>query len=258
MSIYQHFREEEKGFIDQVLGWKQDVEFKYAPKLTYFLDPRQQHIVHSIIGNTGEVKAVFEGGTNESERKRALIYPDYLTPAIEDFELVLLDVGYPSKFVLLSHGDVLGSLMGLGIKREVIGDILASKERIQLITSKEMKDFLIMNFIQAGKAKVNLTEEKWGNVIQPENKWAEKNVLVSSLRLDTVLASAINISRQKAQLLIQGGKVKVNFRQEEKTSFELDQGDMISVRGHGRMRVGELSGMTKKEKIRLNFYFLQS
>ncbi|MBM7578425.1 YlmH family RNA-binding protein [Jeotgalibacillus terrae] len=258
MTVYQHFREEEKGFIDQVLDWKQDVEFKYAPRLTHFLDPRQQFIIQSIIGSAGEIKASFDGGTDESERKRAFIYPEYLTPSEEDFELSLLDVGFPSKFVQLTHGDILGSLMGLGIKREALGDILAAKDSIQIITSKDMKDFLMMNFIQAGKAKVNVTEERWENIIQPENRWSEKNVLVSSMRLDTVIASSLNLSRQKAQLLIQGGRVKVNFRQEEKTSFELDQGDMISVRGHGRMRVGERSGLTKKEKIRLNFYFLQS
>lgn len=258
MSVYQHFREEERGFIDQVMDWQQDVEMKYAPRLTIFLDPRQQHIMQAMIGSSGDIKVAFEGGPSESERKRALIYPDYLSPEQGDFELVLLDIGFPSKFVQLSHGDILGSLMGLGIKRETIGDILTSKDRIQLITTKEMKDFLIMNLVQAGKAKVNVSEEKWEDIIQSENKWTERNILVSSMRLDTVLAGAVNISRQKAQLLIQGGKVKVNFRQEEKTSFELDQGDMISVRGFGRMRVGERSGVTKKDKIRLNFYFLQS
>ncbi|MDZ5711581.1 RNA-binding protein [Jeotgalibacillus haloalkalitolerans] len=258
MSVYQHFRDEEKGFIDQVLDWKQDVELKYAPRLTAFLDPRQQHIMQSIIGSAADIKVAFEGGAEDSERKRALLYPDYLEPVKDDFELALLDVGFPSKFVQLTHGDILGSLMGLGIKREALGDILTSRDRIQLISTKEMKDFLIMNLVQAGKAKVQVTEEKWESIIEPENKWTEKNVLVSSMRLDTVLAGAVNISRQKAQLLIQGGKVKVNFRQEEKTSFELDQGDMISVRGYGRMRVGEQSGITKKDKIRLNFYFLQS
>ncbi|WP_404409040.1 RNA-binding protein [Jeotgalibacillus malaysiensis] len=258
MSVYQHFREEERGFIDQVMDWKQDVEIKYAPRLTAFLDPRQQHIMQAIIGSAGDIKVAFEGGSEEGERKRGLIYPDYLSPERNDFELVLLDIGFPSKFVQLSHGDILGSLMGLGIKREALGDILTSRDRIQLVTTKDMKDFLLMNLVQAGKAKVNVTEEKWENRILPENKWTEKNVLVSSMRLDTVLAGAVNISRQKAQLLIQGGKVKVNFRQEEKISFELDQGDMISVRGYGRMRVGERSGVTKKDKIRLNFYFLQS
>ncbi|AJD90926.1 hypothetical protein JMA_16090 [Jeotgalibacillus malaysiensis] len=258
MSVYQHFREEERGFIDQVMDWKLDVEMKYAPRLTAFLDPRQQHIMQSIIGSAGDIKVAFEGGASESERKRALIYPDYLSPERSDFELVLLNVGFPSKFVQLSHGDILGSLMGLGIKRETIGDILTQRDRIQLIATKEMRDFLIMNLVQAGKAKVNVSELKWEDIIQPEHQWAEKNVLVSSMRLDTVLAGAVNVSRQKAQLLILGGKVKVNFRQEEKTSFELDQGDMISVRGYGRIHVGEISGVTKKDKIRLNFYFLQS
>ena len=81
MSIYQHFRPEEKEFIDQVLNWKEHVEDTYAPKLTDFLDPREQQILKNIIGQDREVSnsnfLVEQMIQRENER---LLYPDYYSP----------------------------------------------------------------------------------------------------------------------------------------------------------------------------------
>ena len=74
MSIYQHFRPEEREFIDQVLNWKEYVENNYAPKLTDFLDPREQQIVKIIIGQHMGIKWQFFGGTEFTERKRAFLF----------------------------------------------------------------------------------------------------------------------------------------------------------------------------------------
>lgn len=79
-SIYQHFRPEEREFIDQVLEWKREAAEMYAPKLTDFLDPREQEIVQSIVGGHDDTAAFFFGGTDQSERKRAYICPGYFTP----------------------------------------------------------------------------------------------------------------------------------------------------------------------------------
>ena len=87
MNIYQHFRPEEREFIDQVLNWKDYVETAYTPKLTDFLDPREQHILKTIIGENGNVKYQFFGGLSETERKRALIMPDYFIPTLEEFQI---------------------------------------------------------------------------------------------------------------------------------------------------------------------------
>ncbi|MEW9501379.1 RNA-binding protein [Jeotgalibacillus marinus] len=254
-SIYQHFRKEEREFIDQVLGWKMDVEAMYAPKLIDFCDPRQMYIIESIVGSTGEVLVAFEGGDN-SERKRALIYPSYFTPTIDDFDLQLLEIVYPYKFVQVEHKHVLGSLMGLGVKREKFGDILFSETKLQVVVAKELTSFILMNFTQIGKATVSIKERKWTDYLPPKAKWTSRFITLSSLRLDVVVAGALSMSRQKAQLLIKAGRVKVNFHSEEQTSFECAQGDILSVRGSGRLRIGEIEGKTKKDKWRLNVDFL--
>src|SRR5690606_32228771 len=117
MNIYQHFRKHEREFIDQVLQWKMNVEDTYSPKLTDFLDPREQEIVRTIIGSQGVVQVEFFGDAPLCERKRAFIYPEYIEAEQDDFRIVLFEIEYPKKFVTIEHPQVLGSLMSLGLKR---------------------------------------------------------------------------------------------------------------------------------------------
>ena len=78
MSIYQHFRKHEHPFVDQVISWKEQVERTYTSYLTDFLDPREQQIVSSIVGSSNEeIKFIFFGGGDETERRRGIIAPFY-------------------------------------------------------------------------------------------------------------------------------------------------------------------------------------
>jgi RNA-binding protein YlmH len=78
------------------------------------------------------------------------------------------------------------------------------------------------------------------------------------MRLDTVMSSVYNISRQKAASLIHGGKVKVNWTAQEQPSFELHESDLISSRGLGRVSILMIEGRTKKDKIRLQIGRLEA
>ncbi|MDQ0215050.1 RNA-binding protein YlmH [Oikeobacillus pervagus] len=251
MTIYQHFRPEEHEFIDKVLGWKQIVESQYAPKLTDFLDPREQKIVQSIVGNHGEISVSFFGGTEQAERKRALIFPEYFSPEEGDFNLILFEVTYPKKFIVLEHRNVLGSLMGLGLRREKYGDILADGDCFQFFVTNEIKDYVKMNLDQIGRASITLEEKPLHEAVQTKEIWRERMITTSSLRLDTILSSFTHQSRQKVQNQIKSGLVKVNWTTVEETSFECDEGDVISVRGIGRSRIMSVNGKTKKEKWRI-------
>jgi RNA-binding protein YlmH len=131
MNIYQHFRPEEREFIDQVLHWKDFVDSSYTAKVTDFLDPREQHILKVLIGENGNIKYQLFGGIAASERKRALVMPDYLIPAEDEFQINLFEIDYPIKFVSIEHPQVLGSLMSLGLKRGKFGDILMKDGRVQ-------------------------------------------------------------------------------------------------------------------------------
>lgn len=251
MNIYQHFREEEREFIDQVLSWKDYVETSYSPKLTDFLDPREQHIVKTLIGENGEVQYQLFGGTAESERKRAFLVPDYWTPSKADFQINLFEIDYPMKFVTIEHPQVLGSLMSLGLKRGKFGDILMRDGRVQFFIAAEVNDYMKMNLESIGRATIRLKEIELERAIEMKDLWMEQDITVSSLRLDTVISGIHHVSRQKSLTFIQHGLVKVNWTLSENPSFECAEGDLLSVRGHGRVKILSVEGKTKKDKWRI-------
>lgn len=256
-DIYQHFRPEEKEFIDKAIKWKEQAADTYAPKLTDFLDPRQRQIIRSSIGTQEDVQVHFFGGHPAAERKRALIHPSYFEPADSDYEVELVEINYPHKFSSISHPHILGSLMGLGLKREKFGDILNENERFQIIIAKDIASYVQANFDQVGKVAVTLSEKPLAEAVFKADEWREQSVTVTSLRLDVVIGALPSMSRQKAQLLVKGGAAKVNWRSVESPSFECAEGDMLSVRGIGRMKILSIDGQTKKEKWRITLGILK-
>ncbi|SOB92514.1 RNA-binding protein YlmH [Ureibacillus xyleni] len=250
--LIQHFRKDEQPFIEKVIGWQREVEDRFAPKLSDFLDPRERFIVTSILTQNNELKITTEGGFHEAERQRMLIYPNYYVPTYEDLQITVFSVNYPSKFVQLKHPDVLGSLLSIGLTRGKFGDIHIDGEKIQFSVAQEVEDYVKMNLNSIGKAKIQLEKlTDKSEIIQMSQEWVNKTYTVSSMRLDTVLASIFNISRQKSQSLIQADKVKVNWTLRDDTSFELHDGDIVSARGFGRVKIVMTEGRTKKDKIRL-------
>ncbi|WP_439873947.1 RNA-binding protein [Bacillus mycoides] len=255
MSIYEHFRPDEEVFVDKVLEWKQEAEY-HQVKLTDFLDPRQQQIVSMVIGQ-GEVAVRFDGAMPESERKRALIYPDYLELNEEEFQVEVLEIDYPSKFYTLEHRQILGAFMSLGLTREKCGDILLQENRAQIAVAKEVGSYIEMNLQSIGKVKVSLTPVQAEQILCVGEKWGEKSGTVSSLRLDVLLAEMLHISRQKVQPLIKGGLVKVNWKTVEQTAYECFPGDVFSVRGYGRSKIFSVEGKTKRDKWRILYGILK-
>lgn len=256
-SIYQHFRPEEKPFIDAALDWKMNVEDTYASRLTDFLDPRQQFILQSVIGSDSEVRFLFYGGYEKAERKRALLYPEYLEPEDDDFEIGLYEIGYPKKFVSIEHPMVLGSLMSLGIKRDKYGDILSDGDRVQFMANKEIEPYLLSELKEIGKTAVSLRIASHEDIIRSREEWTEQLATVSSLRLDAVLSAGFSISRQKAQTLIERKLVKLNWKTEGQAAEECRQGDMISARGYGRCKVIDIGELTKKHKHKVTLGMLR-
>lgn len=251
-EIFQHFREDERHFIEIVLEWKSVVERQYSSKLTDFLDPREQWIVQNVIGYHSDVKVAFFGGSEHVERKRALLYPDYFKLERDDFQLSIYEIDYPKKFVTLQHRQVLGALMSIGVKRAKFGDILIEDNRIQLIVAKEIESYVEMNFQEVGRTNISLRKiNRDEEVIKTDERFEERMTTTSSLRLDTVCSSIYNLSRQKTKPFIQNGFVKVNWKVIEDTSFEVGEGDLISVRGFGRCKIQSIEGRTKKDKIKI-------
>ncbi|KEK25826.1 RNA-binding protein [Bacillus gaemokensis] len=257
MSIYEHFRPEEAVFVDKALEWKQAAEEYHQVKLTDFLDPRQQQIVATVIGQQGDAALQFGGATPKAERKRALIYPEYLELKEEAFQVEVLEIDYPSKFYTLEHRQILGAFMSLGLTREKCGDIFLQENRAQIVVAKEVVSYIEMNLQSIGKMKVSLSPVQVERVLCIQEEWREQSGTVSSLRLDVLLAEMLHISRQKMQSLIKNGLVKVNWKVVEQTSYECFPGDVFSVRGYGRSKLFSVEGKTKRDKWRVLYGILK-
>lgn len=249
--LIQHFRKDEQPFIEQVIGWQREVEDRYAPRLTDFLDPRQRFIVSAVVGGTEELVVQAQGLFEEAERQRVMIAPSYYETQLEDFQMTILTIHYPSKFVQLKHPDVLGALLSLGVDRSKFGDIRVAESTVQFAVATEVVDYVRAHLTSIGKVKVQVEERTIEPLLQMEEEWTENLATVSSMRLDVVVATILSISRQKAQSLISCGRVKVNWTVREQVAFELQEGDILSVRGFGRLKVIMTEGRTKKDKIRL-------
>lgn len=247
--MYEHFRPEERPFIDQLKDLHEQVIHFHQERLTDFLDPRQQDIVFSIIGKDDDCDLQFFGGADGCERKRAALRPSYLSAEPIDWEISLLKAPYSSKFVSISHRDVLGALMNTGMVREKFGDISVDDASFSFACTKEAEMFVRMSLEQVGK--VSVTFEQVDKLNLEKEQWNEINSLVSSMRLDSVIAAVYGLSRSKAAEAIEKGIVKVNWRLVDDTAFRVDVGDYLSVRGYGRGKVISQEGITKKDKIRL-------
>ncbi len=257
MEIYQHFRPEEQPLIDQVLDWKEQVERMYVPVLTDFLDPREQIVLETIIGQDESYRLGFEGGYPRAERKRVVLAPFYHEFNPEDYQITVLHGTYPAKFVTLTHRDVLGSMMSLGIHRKKLGDLIVGDGYFQIICDETLAMYVKLNLTQIKKSNISLEEVGWDEIRPPKQEWHMKEGTVSSVRLDVVMKEIYHMSRQQAQELIEKEAVKVNHQVVNQPAYLLQPGDLLSVRKKGRSKLTEIMGTTKKDKLRIKTELLK-
>lgn len=249
MNIYQHFREDEQSFIDQVLDWITQVKNQYTPYLTNFLNPRQLFIAESIIGQYGDIEYQKYGGFEDAEQQRILIYPPYFEPELADFEIGLLEINYPTKFAELSHGQIMGSVLGTGFSRANLGDIITDGSRWQFFIDQTMIKFVKLNMDRVGNINIQLDEKPLEEAIQSLKKWEVEEIILASMRIDLVLARALNLSRNRAKKMISDKKIKINWVEIERPDIEVEEHDIISIRGYGRVQIRQRLGTTRKDNL---------
>ena len=250
-NIYQHFHPDEKQFIDRVLDWMDRVENNYSVVTTYFLNPREVEILESL-ANKRELQIFSTQDIAQTELTKIIIAPEFYQLDVADFDLALLEILYAKKFYQLKHSQILGSFLGqTGIRRSELGDIILSEGRAQVFVSKHLLESFQNNIKKIGSATVQFVEKPFEELIETEAASVMKVVLVSSMRIDKIIASTFEISRNLAVNMLQSRKVKLNYLEIEKKDFTVEQGDLISVRGLGRIKILRILGETKKGKQKI-------
>ena len=217
-------------------------------KVSEFLDPYGQSIAETITAHYDSLTLEVTGGYAGAERvKVAFIDTDFLDYASSlDFDLSAIVIKWDSRYNRLSHRDVLGALMGLGIKREVLGDIIMAGEECYVVADASMATYIMQNLTEVGQATVSVSLASLDDIPAKEEKVKEIRATVASLRLDAIAASGYGMSRTRMADDIAAAKVKINWQEAKSPSQTVKVGDVISMRGRGRVEVVEIPGQTKK------------
>jgi RNA-binding protein YlmH len=240
---------EDRVLVNEMLEYAKACNSGYTSRHTDFLDPRQRKITEDILTMHKSIRYGFFGGIEESERAICVVYDENYKITEEDIPITILSITWSKISRELSHRDFLGSIMGCGIKREKVGDIILDNDRAYVACMSDISKYLLYNLNKVGSVAVNVSET---NKVQ--KKVEKVNIIsstVASLRLDSLIATGYGVSRAKAVEAVRSGKVKVNWEDTDSSSKEMKQGDVISLRGRGRVVLEEISGTTKKDRIRI-------
>ena len=241
--------EEDRLLLRRVLDKREACLRKNVPQSTGFLDGRQQALCRELLAALGpEPEAVFDGGYPGAERQLLSFLADWQTPETAERPLCALRTSF-SQAERPGHRDFLGALLGAGIRREAVGDILLSPGSCDILLLPEICPFVQQNLESAGRVKLRLTPLDLGEITAPAAATELRRDTVASPRLDSVLAAGFHLSREKAADLVRSGRVSVNHLPCEKGDRLLCPGDLLSVRGLGRLELAELGGSTRKGRI---------
>lgn len=196
--------------------------------------------------NSKDFKVESNGLFEDAERRMVSFNNIYES----QFPMKLIKITNTSKFSNLSHRDYLGGILSLGIERNKIGDLLVDENLCYVPVHEEIESFILYNIDKISKVvcKVELIDNL---EFLPSHTFKEEIILVSSLRIDGIVSRIINISRSKAQAMIEQGLVLINYVKIKDKSYELKGEERITIRGFGKFIVGNSIGKSKSGRIKI-------
>ncbi|MGI5997889.1 MAG: RNA-binding protein [Lutispora sp.] len=224
------------------------VDKRMTESFTDFLDPRQQLLISDNFRHIKGISMEFYGGYEEAERKICGIFNEYDESNIGTFPISIIHICWKSP-KKVSHRDILGSILGTGIRRDKIGDIIQQDEKAYVCVHKDIADYLMIHMDKVGSIPVDL--EYCDSMTQFTKEVKTITVVIASLRLDCILAAGFGVSRTKAVEAIRSSKIFVNWKPEAAASKDIKEGDVVSWRGKGRIQLRDIIGSTKKDRIKV-------
>jgi len=251
-QLVNHINDDELRItLTKSLDLVESVIRNYEIRHTKFLNPYELKNLISILKRIDGISYHEFGGYDKAERKIIYIYPDYFSPEDIESEIRMIKITGNFKYREVGHRDYLGSIMSLGLSRENIGDICINNDGVYVIVQETFKDYLIFNMEKIANVRVQKTECNFSDFKYEEPDYIEHSVSVSSLRLDSILSAAFDISREKSQNLIKNENIKVNYEIIKSSAKTPSPESVISVKGYGRIIFVDEISLTKKNKIRI-------
>ena len=240
--------EDERLLLGRVWDKWEQCRQRNIPTATDFLSPQEQAAAQRLLHMLGAQDGyVFSGGFGGAERQRLFFLPDWAEEPDADAVAAVAASWYGGES--LTHRDILGSLMGLGLIRGTIGDILMTEDRCQVLALPKTAAFLLSEWESAGRVKLKTAPLPLEELEIPVQACKEIRDTVSSLRLDNVLAAGFSISRGRAAEAVEKGAVQVNWGVCQKPDKPVAAGDTITCRGMGKCVLDSVGGPTKKGRL---------
>ena len=211
---------------------------------TKFLTPLESMEIFSRFPKS-EVEIGFFGGYEGAERTVASF-----GECFGDYPVCALKIRQKGKGNL-THRDYLGSVLSLGIKRELVGDIITTDDGAVLFCLEEIADYISDNLTKIANMGVTVFRKSFDDGDEVRRNFVTTSSTVSSLRLDAVVSSAISKSRSASSELISKGLVMHNYKEASSSSACVKNGDVITVRGFGKFLINTDEKLTKKGRIHI-------
>lgn len=245
--------EEEKMLLLRVCDKLQRAIQREMPASTAFLSPHEQALTKQIIPDCS-----FYGGTALAERKIAFYLPEYLTQEdyFSDGPIACIRASFFEENAI-SHRDILGALMGTGIRRDAVGDLCLHERTCDIFVLSELVRYLLDNLTSAGRHHLKLEQIALEEAVKLPQKMKEIRITVSSMRFDGILSAAFHLSRGDTADAIRAGKAERNSLTCMKPDKMVEENDEISLRGSGKMKILGINGETRKGRIALTIGIYQ-
>lgn len=226
---------------------------KYCcPRFSGFLDGAEQALIQDKMVFPYGYNTMIFGGFADAEKKILGVFPEWMEANTEEFPIKCLKIegGFTRR---LTHRDYLGTIMSLGIVPSKLGDIIVSEGFAYALLHSDIADYVAENVHKIGNQGVKITIIDDMSEIHIERRYKTFGTVCASERLDAVAAAAANVSRSISAGLIESGKVKLNHREITKTSVSVKEGDLLSIRGHGRFLIDKFGSETRKNRLHIIF-----
>lgn len=244
-----HMQQEDDARFDaRVQDALRNAELRSRPYFVGFLDMHQAALARAA-SDRSSTETRFWGGYDDAERIVLGAFPPGSRPEPAAFPVCALEISCrPS--VELNHREVLGALMGLGIERDTVGDILPEPGRCVCFVRREIRGHITAQLTMVSREGVRVTETDYP-VLPPPRPLRPISSTVASPRVDCVVAVLARCGRSEAADLIRRGLVMRNGMMCGSVSEQLTEGDILVIRGTGKFVIQALGPLTKKQRLAL-------
>lgn len=244
--------DDEKILISKVLDKQKFCLTKNKVTYTDFLNQKEKVVVQK---NINLQNYFFYGVCDNPDREVIVFYPEKLNEEIvrktlnKDITVVRIDLPTDLRGKY-EHRNYLSALIKIGMAREKIGDILVDDNGADIVIFSINREYIIQSLQQLTRfRKSHIYEINVANIKVKEEKFEERNIIVSSMRIDNIVSELANCSRNKSEELIEEERIYINYELVLKSSKNVNVNDIVTIRGKGKFIIDGLVRNTKSEKL---------